>query len=229
MPERAKTSCFLVRHCDVENPQRILYGHLPGFGLSQKGRRQAVSLGRFLRSFELAVVYRSPLQRAQETCELLAQELVEPPPIEVRGELTEAEFGRYLQGTRYRDVPWRKPRWVAHMAFPGLVPGDESMGTMAARVDRCLQEGLRSHPGRAFACVSHGDPIQAYWATSEGRPPWALHRLQCAKGGLLHLQFADGQLVSKAYLSPQHLEAQASGEGRSDPIEEGSAGSAVSP
>ncbi len=204
-------TCFLVRHCDVENPERILYGHLPGFGLSARGRRQAGNLGRYLRNFDLAGIYVSPLQRARETAELLARELPTSPPLEVREDLVEAEFGRYLQGTRYRDVPWRKPRWLAHMVFPGLVPGDEAMSAMARRVERIVREGLKHHRGRTFACISHGDPIQAFWATSEGRGPWALHRLQCAKGGLLRLDFQGDRLLTKTYLSPTAIEAAGGG------------------
>src|SRR2546421_293539 len=43
------TRIYLARHADVENPRRVLYGHLPGFPLSERGRRQAVEMGRRLR------------------------------------------------------------------------------------------------------------------------------------------------------------------------------------
>ncbi|MGA2872197.1 MAG: histidine phosphatase family protein [Candidatus Dormibacteria bacterium] len=199
------TTCYLARHCDVANPGRVMYGHLPNFPLSARGRQQADALGHYLSHTRIRAIYTSPLQRAQETASLLASELSPPPPILVRPNLVEAEFGRYLQGTRQRDVVWRKPRWWLHMAWPGLVPGDESMSSMATRVGVAIQEGLRDHPGAAFLCVSHGDPIQAWWATTEGRWPWALHRLQCAKGGMLELRYQGDQLVSKTYLSPERV------------------------
>ena len=50
--------------------------------------------------------------------------------------------------------------------------------------------------------MSHGDPIQAFWVRSEGRPAWALHRLQCAKGGMLQLDYVDGMLTSTVYRPP---------------------------
>ncbi|MGH7691601.1 MAG: histidine phosphatase family protein [Candidatus Dormibacteria bacterium] len=204
-PASAVTRCYLVRHCDVANPNGILYGHLPGFALSQRGRQQAALIGNYLAPAGIRAIYTSPLERAQETATLLASQLSPTPAVVVRGELVEAEFGRYLQGTRYRDVIWRKPRWWVHMVWPGLVPGDESMAAMAGRVERVILAGLEQHPGEAFVCVSHGDPIQAFWATSDGRLPWALHRLQCAKGGLLELQYRGRQLAKKAYHSPQEL------------------------
>jgi len=207
LPPSSITRCYLARHCDVANPDGVLYGHLPNFGLSAKGRRQAVVMGQYLAQVGVGAIYTSPLQRAQETANLLASELSPPPAVLVRLGLTEAEFGRYLQGTRYREVVWRKPRWWVHMAWPGLVPGDESMGAMARRVEEVISEGLREHPGTSFVCISHGDPIQAFWATSDGRLPWALHRLQCSKGGLLELQYRDHELTAKTYLSPQDLAA----------------------
>jgi broad specificity phosphatase PhoE len=202
------TTCYLARHCDVANPDSVIYGYLPNFPLSATGRQQAEVVGRYLSQNPIRAIYTSPLQRTQETAVLLAAELSPTPPILVRSDLVEAEFGRYLQGTRHRDVVWRKPRWWIHMAWPGLVPGDESVSSMAGRVGQAIQEGLRDHRGKAFVCISHGDPIQAWWATIEGRWPWALHRLQCAKGGMLELRYQDDQLVSKSYLSPEHMADQ---------------------
>jgi broad specificity phosphatase PhoE len=204
-PDQVVTRCYLARHCDVANPEGVLYGHLPDFPLSEKGHGQALVLGNYLAPANIAAIYSSPLQRAQETSSLLAQELAPAPPVLERPGLVEAEFGRYLQGTRYRDVVWRKPRWWVHMVWPGLVPGDEAMGKMARRVESVILEGIRDHRGGAFVCISHGDPIQAFWATSDGRWPWALHRLQCAKGGLLQLKYQGDTLIEKTYLSPQEL------------------------
>jgi broad specificity phosphatase PhoE len=206
-PDQTVTSCFLARHCDVANPDGVLYGHLPNFPLSHKGRDQAETLGRYLAPAGVAAIYSSPLQRAQETTTLLAKELSPSPPVLERQGLLEAEFGRYLQGTRYRDVVWRKPRWWVHMVWPGLVPGDEAMGKMARRVESVILEGVRDHRGQAFVCISHGDPIQAFWATSDRRWPWALHRLQCSKGGLLELKYRGDTLTEKTYRSPEDLAA----------------------
>lgn len=201
------TICYLARHCDVANPNGVVYGHLPNFGLSAKGHHQGAVMGRYLAGRGVGAIYTSPLQRAQESAALMAAEISPPPPVLVRQALLEAEFGKYLQGTRHRDVLWSKPRWWVHMVWPGLVRGDESMGSMAARIEGAIKEGLGQYPGQSFVCVSHGDPIQAFWAASDHRWPWALHRLQCAKGGLLELRYRGQTLVAKTYLSPQDLAA----------------------
>ncbi|TMC49841.1 MAG: histidine phosphatase family protein [Chloroflexi bacterium] len=206
-----RTRLYLVRHCDVHNPGRVLYGFLPGFGLSEKGVTQAHALGRHLAQQPppIAQIYTSPLQRARETAEILASHLDGVPVVSTE-ELIEARFGRYLQGVQATQVPWRRPRWLVHMARPGLLQDDESVPEMAARVRAPLMRLLHDHPGRGGVCVSHGDPIQAFWVESDGRPNWSLHRLQCAKGGMLELDYENETLMSKTYRAPEELAAPAS-------------------
>jgi broad specificity phosphatase PhoE len=201
MSSEQHTRVYLVRHCDVRNPQGVLYGHLPEFPLSDKGIRQAHALGRRLAETSARQIYTSPLLRAQQTAEIIASH-IPGSTITTTDDLIEARFGHYLQGVRPRDVPWKRPLWMIHMVWPGLLPNDESVGAMAARVARPLQRILESSPGEGGICVSHGDPIQAFWVRSTGRPPWALHRLQAAKGGMLELDYVDHILRRTVYRPP---------------------------
>lgn len=204
MPGKS-TRLYLVRHCDVTNPAGVLYGHLPGFRLSDKGIRQAHALGRFFAGTAVRRIYTSPLERARQTAEIIASHLSDVPVVETP-ELTEARFGRYLQGVRPRDVLWRRPLWLVHMLRPGLLPGDETVAEMAARVRAPLLRLLRDFPSAGGICVSHGDPIQAFWVEAEGRSDFALHRLQCAKGGLLELDYdASGKLLGIRYRGPEEI------------------------
>ena len=193
---------YLVRHCDVANPHGVLYGYLPGFGLSAKGLSQAESLGQRLGGQPVRVIRTSPLERARQTTSIIARHL-DNPEVVVDDDLVEARFGLYLQGIRYAEVPWRRPLWWVHMAYPGLLRRDERVGAMASRVERSLERLLESVGDGTGVCVSHGDPIQAFWITYLHRHPWALHHLQCAKGGLLALDYESGKLVKVTYVPPQ--------------------------
>jgi broad specificity phosphatase PhoE len=195
------TRVYLARHCDVNNPEGVLYGHLPNFPLSEKGVRQAHDLGRRLAATSARQIYSSPLERATQTAEIISSH-IPGSTITLSDDLIEARFGRYLQGIRPAQVPRKRPLWMIHMIWPGLLPNDERVSDMATRVERPIRRLLDSHPGEGGVCVSHGDPIQAFWVRSEGRPAWALHRLQCAKGGMLELEYVEGMLTSTVYRPP---------------------------
>lgn len=206
MADARRTRLYLVRHCDVRNTDGVLYGHLDDFPLSEKGVQQAHAIGRFLAGSGVRRIITSPLERARQTADIVATHL-DGAHIEESDDLIEARFGRYLQGVRPRDVPWRRPLWFIHMAWPGLLPIDESVSQMAARIRRQLMRLLREQPGQPGICISHGDPIQAFWVESTGRRAYALHRLQCAKGGMLELDYEDTRLAHIAYRSPQTMAA----------------------
>lgn len=66
MPAR---QLHLVRHGEVHNPQRVLYGRLPGFGLSDRGHEMARVSAEYVHGLDrlIAAIYSSPLQRTQES------------------------------------------------------------------------------------------------------------------------------------------------------------------
>ena len=83
----APTRVFLIRHADVENPRRLLYGHLDGFQLSALGRAQALAVGDRLATTGLKRIVHSPLARAHETAELINSRLASPAILEADPEL----------------------------------------------------------------------------------------------------------------------------------------------
>jgi broad specificity phosphatase PhoE len=199
-----ETTIYLVRHCEVENPDGILYGFLPNFGLSAKGKLQAAALGRFFAGKPIAQIDASPLQRAQETAAAIAAHHPELQ-IQTTNELIEAGFSRYLQGVKPREVPLRRPLWLVHKLLPGRLAADEGVGPMAARIRGPVMRMLRDHPGRGGICVSHGDPIQAFWNIATGK--YRFWELQCKKGGMLELTFRGTELVKLIYHSPESIAA----------------------
>src|SRR5437016_13060213 len=162
------TRVYLIRHADVENPHRVLYGHLPGFPLSARGRAQAAELGRRLRDAGIKRILHSPLDRAAETARIIAAELGEPVVLIAEPELREAEFSRYLQGVPFWQIPLRRPLWFAHKARRGLLPGDEAIRDLGGRIVEVMRRVARDHPEEASALVSHADPLQAAWVLMEG-------------------------------------------------------------
>src|SRR5580700_7967007 len=101
----------LVRHGEVHNPGRILYGRLPEFHLSEAGRLMAKAAGDYLAGRDVTVLESSPLDRARETAEPIAAEL--GLGIEIDDRLIEP--WNHFEGMRFAvgDGALRQPRhWV---------------------------------------------------------------------------------------------------------------------
>jgi broad specificity phosphatase PhoE len=198
------TRVHLLRHADVENPHRILYGHLPGFPLSDRGRAEAAAVGRSLREAGIRRIVTSPLERAVETAEIVNAELPQPVPLITDPRLREAEFSRYLQGVAYWQVPLRRPLWFVHRARRGLVPGDETIERMGGRVLEVAFQLVREHPGEPAVLVSHADPLQAAWVVMDGRPltEREFHRKLVGKAGRLEVDIEADRVLAVNYVPP---------------------------
>lgn len=198
------TPIYVIRHADVENPRRVLYGHLPGFHLSALGRAQAEALGERLRDAGLRRIVHSPLDRATETARLINEHLPQPAFLEADPELREADFSRYLQGVPYWQVPVRRPLWIVHKTRRGIVAGDESFDALGGRVLDVVKRLAREHPGEPMAVVSHADPIQAAWILLDGRAhnEREMYRKQVDRAGCLKLEMEDDRPVSWEYIPP---------------------------
>jgi broad specificity phosphatase PhoE len=197
------TRVYLCRHAEPDNPSGVFYGHLPGFGLGELGRRQARGMSEFLAGAGITRAYTSPLLRARETAAIICGGLPTRPQPEVREDLLETAFGRYIQGIRRPEVVYRRPLFFLHLLFPGLLPGDETVAAMAARVGRVVEDAAAAVPGGAALLVSHADPIKAYWNTFLGRSERRFHLLKVAKGSCLELAMADGRLTKVTYHPPR--------------------------
>lgn len=188
----------------MENPHRILYGHLSGFRLSELGRAQSAAVGRRLQAEAIGLIVHSPLERAKETAEIIAGELTPRPALEVDPRLVEAEFSRYLQGVPYWQIPVRRPLWLVHKARRGLLPGDEAIEQLGGRVVDLVHRVARQHPEEASLLVSHADPLMAAWVLLDGRPQTEreLTRKPVDRAGLLEVDVEGGRVLAVNYVPP---------------------------
>jgi broad specificity phosphatase PhoE len=208
----ARTRLYLIRHADVENPHKVLYGHLDGFDLSALGRAQAAAVGDRLATEDIRRIVHSPLARAAETAQLINERLARPAILEADPELREAEFSRYLQGLPYWQVPLRRPLWFVHKAKRGLVPGDESIENLGGRVLAVVRRLTREHPDETMAVVSHADPLNAVWILLDGRAhnEREMYRKAIDKAGMLRLEMDGETPVSWEYVPPPEMVKPAS-------------------
>jgi len=69
------TLLLLIRHADNDERKIRLVGRMPGVHLNQQGREQAEQLARLLAKMPIQAVFSSPLERAMETAQPLAEAL----------------------------------------------------------------------------------------------------------------------------------------------------------
>ena len=209
LDSNAVARAYLIRHADVLNPHGVLYGHLDNFPLSPKGRLQAAEVGRQLAGAGITRLVHSPLLRAVETAELIDRELPDQVELLADPELREAEFGRYLQGVKPWQVPFRRPLWFVHKARRGLLPGDESIADMGGRILEAVRRHVAAAPDHVIAFVSHADPIQAAWILLEGRPQieTEMYRKSVARAGRLEIELDGDRPVGVTYVPPPEVRA----------------------
>ena len=186
------TRIHLVRHGHVENPQRKVYGRLPGWTLSAAGRRQAAEVARHLEGRPIVHVYTSPLERARETAEAIAAAC--RAPVSVDDGLIESMLGVHWEGHTWAQV--RRTRFAeldAYLHRPQEVDFvDEPFDALGKRMADTLRAIAERHPGTEVAAVSHGDPIKAAVCHFEGRPIGTLHERRVRTGSLLALEIGGG-------------------------------------
>ena len=120
----------LVRHGETDWTLTGRHTGRTDIALTERGREQARRIGTVLRDRTFAVVLVSPLSRALETCRLAGL----GERAEVTDDLREWDYGDY-EGRRTDDIRVTRPRWSL---WSDGVPGGETAGDVAARVDRVI-------------------------------------------------------------------------------------------
>ncbi len=196
-----RTLVHLLRHGEVHNPDRILYGRLPGFRLSDTGRHQAEVVAKYLAEADLAAVLASPLQRAQETAEPTAS--AHGLPVVTDDGLIEA--GNRFEGKRAAvgDGALRDPRNWPLLRDPFTPSWGEPYLLIARRMLGAVYRARALAEGHEALCVSHQLPIWTVRRFVEAKRLWhdPRHR-QCGLASLTTLTFSGTVLVGVAYAEP---------------------------
>ncbi|ABS02116.1 histidine phosphatase family protein [Kineococcus radiotolerans] len=196
-----RTTVHLVRHGEVFNPDRVLYGRLPGFRLSERGQAMATRLGEFFADRDVASVTASPLQRAQETAAPIAR--THGLPLGTEPRIIEA--GNRFEGHRVTEGRGsiRDPRVWPRLWNPVQPSWGEPYEQQVARVSAVVRDARDTFPGRESVLVSHQLPVWVTRLRAEGRP--LVHdprKRQCALASVTSLEFSGRTLVSVAYTEP---------------------------
>jgi broad specificity phosphatase PhoE len=201
------TVVHVLRHGEVHNPQKILYGRLPGFRLSELGIQMAKAAALALAERDIAHVVASPLERAVQTAEPIAAQF--KLDIATDDRLLESE--NYFEGKRFGvgDGALRHPRVWWQLRNPVSPSWGEPYKAIAGRMFAALVAAREVAEGREAVCVSHQLPIWTLRRYVERKRLWHDPRSrQCGLASLTSFHFEDTTIVGVGYQEPAaHLVA----------------------
>lgn len=153
------TTFFLIRHGTTTAPPNVLTGRMPGIHLSAFGIGQIERVGERLAAGNIDAVYSGPLERVQESAQILARRWAAQH--HVLEALDEIDFGAWA-GRSFAELD-QDPLWrnfnVCRTAL--RIPGGEMFVEVEARVARAMQRLYEQSPEGKIALVTHGDVIRS--------------------------------------------------------------------
>lgn len=195
------TIVHLLRHGEVHNPTGVLYGRMPDFHLSERGRAMAQRVADTIGDRDITHLRVSPMERVQETAAPLAAVLDLEPVMDARV----IESSNVFEGQRFsaRENALRKPSSWKHLWNPLRPSWGEPYKEIAARMRAAVLDARREAAGHEAVVVSHQLPIWISRLSAEGRP--FVHdprSRECTLCSLTSLHFQDARLVRVSYSEP---------------------------
>lgn len=195
------TVVHLLRHGEVHNPEGVLYGRLPGYQLSELGRAMAQRVADHLADADIGHVGASPLERAQETAQPIAD--AHELEVAVDGRLIEAD--NVFQGLTFGvgDGALSRPRHWKHLRNPFKPSWGEPYRAQALRVLAAMAVARDAARGREAVLVSHQLPIWVTRTHVEGRRLWHDPRnRECSLASLTSFTYRGDDIVAVTYSEP---------------------------
>lgn len=193
-----RTVVHLVRHGEVDNPDGVLYGRLPGFRLSDVGQAQAQTVATALHAHDIAYLVASPLLRAQETAAPLAA--AHQLAIHTDEGLIEAE--NEFEGLRVAvgGGALTRPRHWPKLHDPFTPSWGEPYLQIAHRMLAAAHRARAAAAGHEAVCVSHQLPVWTLRRFVQGQRLWHdPRRRQCGLASSTSLVFEGTEIVDVVY------------------------------
>ena len=151
----------LVRHGEVFNPDHVLYGRIPGFGLSELGKLMARESADSKVGRPITRLYASPLQRTQESAAPWSKNF----GLEINTDDRLIEPWNDFEGTAGFGVKaLRNPRLWPKLRNPFTPSWGEPYVSIAERMLEVIEAAWTATESGEVALVSHQLPI------------WTVHR-----------------------------------------------------
>jgi broad specificity phosphatase PhoE len=182
-----KQTLLFIRHGQTTwNVEHRLPGQLPGVTLNDTGRKQAARLADALHILPISAIISSPLERARDTAEIIAQS--RGLSIQLEPDLMDVNVGHWA-GKIFDELAKNDPDWKAFVRDPSVAPeGVETFPQVQERVLAAVERWrTRENTGTYIAFVAHADIIKLLIAHYTG--------LEAGRAGTLFIDNASVSLV----------------------------------
>ena len=192
----------VVRHGEVENPQKILYGRQRGWFLSERGLQMAQALGEWSKPLNIGAIHASPLERAQQT----AKPMADAHGLEINTDERLIEAANIFEGKPFGvgDGVLRRPSAWPKLWNPWRPSWGEPYVDQVNRMLAAVFDAREAAAGKDAIVVSHQLPIWILRSAIEGRR--FLHdprKRICTLASVTSLHFdEDGMISDLSYSEP---------------------------
>jgi broad specificity phosphatase PhoE len=200
------TSVHVVRHGEVENPNKILYGRQNGWFLSKRGEEMAKVLGEWSKPLNIGAIHASPLERAQQT----AKPMADAHGLLIKTDERLIEAANVFEGKPFGvgDGVLRKPSAWPKLWNPWKPSWGEPYVEQVNRMLAAVFAARDAASGKDAIVVSHQLPIWILRSAIEGRS--FLHdprKRICTLASVTSIHFDnDGMVSDLTYSEPaKHL------------------------
>ena len=200
------TSVHVVRHGEVENPNKILYGRQSGWYLSKRGEEMAKVLGEWAKPLNIGAVHASPLERAQQT----AKPMADAHNLTIKTDERLIEAANVFEGKPFGvgDGVLRQPSAWPKLWNPWKPSWGEPYVDQVNRMLAAVFAARDAANGKDAIVVSHQLPIWILRSAIEGRR--FIHdprKRICTLASVTSIHFDDeGLITNLTYSEPaKHL------------------------
>ena len=178
-------SIIFLRHGQAtNNTKRVLAGRTPGVPLTEKGVDQAENAAKFLEEMNVSAIYSSPIERAQDTAEIIGKH--NSVDVRIDDRLIELDMGKFT-GMPYDEI-FSSHGNVFMKFYNGELEiahnGVETFADVKKRVLGMVDHIIENHADENVVLVTHMDPIKAMLSTVVSLSPENLYELIIANASL---------------------------------------------
>jgi broad specificity phosphatase PhoE len=195
------TVVHLLRHGEVENPKGVIYGRIPGFRLSEDGRMMAKAAADYLAERDVVGIFTSPLERARETAEPLAERFGLEPIVDDRLIEPWNHFEGLVFGVGDGSLKRLEHWW--YLRNPFTPSWGERYRLVVQRVLAAMADARDAARGHEAVCVSHQLPIWVTRRSVEGKRLWHHpSNRECSLASVTSFTFTGDTITNVTYAEP---------------------------